>query len=164
MTSSDEEPRDPLIESVVRELQKPVALDPELEPRIMAELRQPPLPTLGRGWIPWAALALAAGLAGMLLVSYDRHRLPKVEFVLDMPNASSVTLVGDFNNWSPEATPLSRGSQGRWATRLPLAPGRYQFTFIVDGQRWVPDPARPRAPDDFGEPTSVVTVIGPAKL
>jgi hypothetical protein len=77
----------------------------------MAELRQPPLPTLGRGWIPWAALALAAGLAGMLLVSYDRHRLPKVEFALDMPNASSVTLVGDFNNWSPEATPLSKGSQ-----------------------------------------------------
>jgi len=164
MTLHDDEPPDPLIESVVRELQKPVALDPGLDSRVMAEVRQPPLPTLGRGWIPWAALALAAGLAGLLLVRYDRRRLTTIEFALDMPQASSVTLVGDFNDWSPAATPLHRGSEGRWSTAVPLAPGRYQFTFIVDGQRWVPDPARPRAPDDFGKPTSVVTVIRSSKL
>lgn len=155
-----EEPRDPLIESIARELQKPVALDPDLESRVLAEIRQPPVPAMNRGWIPWAALALAAGLAGFLLVRHDRSRLPRIEFALYMPMARSVALVGDFNDWSAGATPLRRSHDGRWATELPLAPGRYQFTFIVDGRRWVPDPVRPRAPDDFGEPTSVVTVIG----
>ena len=43
MSSTDEGPRDPLIENVVRELQKPVALDPELDSRIMAAVREPPL-------------------------------------------------------------------------------------------------------------------------
>ena len=163
----DDEPRDPLIEAVARELQKPVSLDPGLEQRVMEEIRNPQtaqLPQMDRGWIPWAALALAAGLAGILLLGHERRNLTAVEFALELPEATSVALVGDFNDWTPGATPLSRSGSGRWTTVLPLAPGRYQFTFIVDGKRWVADPARPRALDDFGEPTSVVTVTGSSQL
>jgi hypothetical protein len=41
---------------------------------------------------------------------------------------------------------------------VPLRPGRYRYTFIVDGT-WHRDPAAPRAlEDDFGTPTSVITV------
>ncbi|NWK57057.1 alpha amylase C-terminal domain-containing protein [Verrucomicrobiaceae bacterium N1E253] len=35
------------------------------------------------------------------------------------PAAHSVSLVGDFNQWNPEATPLSRDQQGGWQTELP---------------------------------------------
>ena len=41
---------------------------------------------------------------------------------------------------------------------VPLRPGRYRYTFIVDGT-WRRDPAAPRAlEDDFGQPTSVITI------
>jgi len=44
---------------------------------------------------------------------------------------------------------------------VPLAPGRYGYAFVLDGRRFVADPAAPRAlGDDFGAPTSVVTVGG----
>jgi len=44
---------------------------------------------------------------------------------------------------------------------VPLAPGRYRYAFLVDGSRWLADPAAPRARDDeFGTPSSVVTVGG----
>ncbi len=47
---------------------------------------------------------------------------------------------------------------------MPLAPGRYQYAFVVDGRRFVADPAAPRAvDDDFGQPSSVVTVGGGAR-
>jgi hypothetical protein len=42
---------------------------------------------------------------------------------------------------------------------LPLQTGRYQYAFIVDGERWVVDPKAPRAVEEsFGAPNSVVTV------
>jgi hypothetical protein len=50
---------------------------------------------------------------------------------------------------------------GVWTVELPLAAGRYSYAFLVDGHRWTPDPAAPRAVgDDFGRPSSVVTVRG----
>jgi 1,4-alpha-glucan branching enzyme len=69
-------------------------------------------------------------------------------------------VVGDFNDWDPAATPLRRGNEGgTWTVELRLPPGRYRYTFLVDGRRWVPDPEEPRAADDdFGAPMSVLTV------
>jgi 1,4-alpha-glucan branching enzyme len=84
----------------------------------------------------------------------------QVEFVLTAPEASQVMLVGDFNGWSPGATPL-RASQrgGIWSVTVPLTPGRHEYAFLVDGKQWLPDPRAPRAPaDDFGVPNSVLTV------
>ena len=69
------------------------------------------------------------------------------------------TVVGDFNDWDPAATPLRRASDGVWSVTRAAPPGRYRYTFIVDGTRWRRDPAAPPAlGDDFGTPTSVITV------
>ena len=82
-----------------------------------------------------------------------------VQFVLVAPDAKSVSLVGDFNDWNAKATPLSSASGNLWTVQLPLTPGRYNYIFMVDGARMVPDPSAPRAPvDEFGQATSVVTV------
>ena len=79
-------------------------------------------------------------------------------FAVWAPNAASVSVVGDFNDWDPRATPLHPGTDGVWTATLPLRPGRYRYTFIVDGS-WRRDPAAPRAlEDDFGRPTSVITI------
>ena len=83
-----------------------------------------------------------------------------VQFVLMAPDARSVSLVGDFNDWDVKATPLSSASGGNmWSVQIPLTPGRYNYVFMVDGTKLVPDPAAPRAPaNEFGQPNSVITI------
>jgi 1,4-alpha-glucan branching enzyme len=84
-----------------------------------------------------------------------------VQFVVVAPGAGSVALVGDFNDWDSTATPMhATRNGGLWSITLPLAPGRYRYAFLVNGSRWLPDPAAPRAQDDFDAPSSVVTVGG----
>ncbi len=53
--------------------------------------------------------------------------------------ASAVFLAGSFNNWSPTATPMKRDSAGNWMVSLPLAPGRYEYKFVLDGE-WCCEP------------------------
>lgn len=83
-----------------------------------------------------------------------------VQFVLVAPEARTVALVGDFNDWQDGATLLRASAAGRvWSVEVPLSAGRHRYAFVVDGEEWVPDPTAPRAPgDDFGAPSSVVTV------
>jgi hypothetical protein len=89
-----------------------------------------------------------------------------VRFVLAAPSGSSgsavsrVTLVGDFNGWNAEATPMRWDAAARaWTTVVALPAGRYVYAFVLDGRRWVADPAAPLAPEDgFGASNSVVVV------
>ena len=86
-----------------------------------------------------------------------------VHFVFVAPAARSVAVVGDFNDWNVNETPLQpvQKQQGVWSVSVPLPPGRYTYTFVVDGETWVADPSAPPAlEDDFGTPKSVVTVGG----
>jgi hypothetical protein len=90
----------------------------------------------------------------------DRSSLPLTQFILVAPAAREVSLVGDFNDWQVGSARLrATASGGVWTIEVPLAPGRHRYAFVVDGSRWLPDPAAPRAAgDDFGTPSSVVTV------
>ena len=82
-----------------------------------------------------------------------------VQFVLVAAEASTVALVGDFNDWDPRATPLKASADGVWSVVVPLASGRHSYAFLVDGKSWVADAAAPRsAEDEFGTPASVVLV------
>ncbi len=86
-----------------------------------------------------------------------------VQFVLDDPAASSVSVIGDFNGWLPTAAPMQRVERGQaWAAVVLVPPGRHEYAFLVDGTRWVADPRAPRAADaDFGKPGSVLMVQAP---
>ena len=80
-----------------------------------------------------------------------------VEFILEMPNASSVAVAGTFNNWDGQRTPMIRDGAG-WKASLSLSPGRYEYRFVVDGQ-WVSDPkARESATNEFGSTNSVLVI------
>jgi hypothetical protein len=138
---------------------------------------------------PLAGLAVAAGIVAIIAVgpswrqgppdpaalrtggalpavqaasSRDQAGVQMVEFVLSAPGASRVSLVGDFNEWNPAATPLQPTARdGVWSVRVPLVAGRHEYVYLVDGVRWVADPsAPPSRSDDFGEPNSVITVAG----
>lgn len=167
-----------LVERVAAELRRPVPLDPALDARVMAEVLGQP--RWRRPWLlrrhtfsvtPLGALARAAVLAALVagatlgVVQLRRGSTgdataSAVPFLIHAPDARSVALVGDFNDWDTAATPLRpAGSPGTWIVTVPLRPGRYRYGFVVDGSRWLADPAAPPAPDDdFGTPNSVLTV------
>lgn len=82
-----------------------------------------------------------------------------VIFAARFEEASDVLLAGDFNNWSPPATPMqTNGKPGVWHAKLPLRPGRYRYRFVVDGQ-WITDPHNQYVEaNQFGELNNVVEV------
>src|SRR5579862_3635570 len=81
-----------------------------------------------------------------------------VEFTIKAPNANNVKLAGEFNTWSATANPMRKRADGEWAVTLQLAPGKYQYKFIVDG-KWITDPENPtQVPDTFGGFNSVVAI------
>ncbi|MEP6492556.1 MAG: hypothetical protein ABJF01_07755 [bacterium] len=82
-----------------------------------------------------------------------------VNFVFIAPQASKVSVVGDFNGWDATKTPLVRAANsGRWTVTLPLTAGRHLYSYVVDGN-WSMDPNAPLAPDDgFGHSSSVKIV------
>lgn len=84
-----------------------------------------------------------------------------LRFSLYAPQAGSVTLIGDFNGWgSTTELRLEPTDNGTWSVVVPLPSGRYQYAFLVDGQRWVTDPrAEQQVSDDFGRQNAVVTIL-----
>jgi len=103
----------------------------------------------------------ATSTAPSLPTPYSSFPTPvPVQFVLVASAASRVSIVGDFNDWDAAVTPLRQEARaGLWSVVVPLAPGRHQYAFVVDGKRWLADPSAPRAgDDDFGTPSSVITV------
>ena len=136
--------------------------------------------------------ALAAGLVGVgallglnldlgrdsqpigqlpVVVADDRSpRLPAsptadtvMTFVFVTPNATRVSVVGDFNQWNADATPMRRiENSNAWTVTVPLSAGRHLYSFLAvgaDGEKWLADPNAPAAPDDgFGQRNSVIIV------
>lgn len=82
-----------------------------------------------------------------------------VRFVIVAPNASRVSVVGDFNGWNPSAAPMRRVEGGdAWVRDVVLESGRHVYAFVVDDAIHV-DPTAPRAAeDDFGVPSSAIVV------
>ena len=58
----------------------------------------------------------------------------------------NVQLAGEFNGWTPSATPL-KFENGNWEVTIPLNPGRYQYQLVTDG-KWILDPANPDSVDN----------------
>jgi 1,4-alpha-glucan branching enzyme len=86
----------------------------------------------------------------------------KIKVTFEMPpecGASTVTVVGDFNNWDKAATPMKkRKKDGVFATALTLTAGEvYQFRYWLDGSHWENDwAADDYVPNGYGEDNSVV--------
>lgn len=124
-----------------------------------------------RPWRPEAAqqqadsaMARTAPLVEMSgKTSEERGGTVRFEFTLPS-SAREVALVGDFNAWDSDATPMQRDASGTtWSARIPLEPGRHEYAFVVDGQRWVIDPLAPQVPDAGFGPTNAVVIDGEAQ-
>lgn len=66
-----------------------------------------------------------------------------------LKKVKSVSLVGEFNNWSANKTPLSFDSlTGKWVTKITLPPGVWEYKFVVNNKQWLPDPQNPERVSD----------------
>jgi 1,4-alpha-glucan branching enzyme len=82
-----------------------------------------------------------------------------VSFRLRAPDAASVAIAGDFNNWSAGARRMRRRKDGVWWVVLRLRPGTYQYKFVIDESDWQADPSNPRqVPNGQGTVNSICEV------
>ena len=82
----------------------------------------------------------------------------RIEFKLDRPEAQTVSLAADFNNWDLKAHPMRRSQNGVWTKVVMVFPGQYEYRFYVDGQ-WFNDPLNPtRSVNTFGTYNNILVV------
>ncbi len=56
------------------------------------------------------------------------------EFRTHAPEAKEAFLAGSFNEWNPKAIPMRANDGGDWTVTLQLAPGRYEYKYVLDGE------------------------------
>lgn len=164
----------------------PSGLGPDFDARVMATIRTLPAPVAAPTGVwarltarsirlsPLQTLAAAAAIGALVFWTSDRgtsgarvSSLPvqtaaagatrPVQFVFIAAGASTVAVVGDFNEWNAEQTPLVRTGDV-WTATVAMPVGRHEYAFVVDGD-WQTDPNAPQAvADDFGRPNSVLRV------
>jgi len=74
--------------------------------------------------------------------------------------AHTVAIAGDFNNWDPRMNTLEDPEgDGIWTATLKLEPGRYEYMFVMDGEKWLPDPNALRyVKDGFGNKNAILEI------
>lgn len=82
----------------------------------------------------------------------------QVSFVAKVDKAGEVLVTGDFMKWSTAGIRLAKGTDGVWRGTIALAPGRYEYRLLVDGQWRDHAEARERVPNSFGTQNAVLVV------
>ena len=81
-----------------------------------------------------------------------------VMFSIQAPHAKEVYVTGSFCEWKMNVHKMGRLSQGKWSKVLSLAPGRYEYRFVMDGE-WISDPeCKERVDNPHGTHNSVINV------
>ncbi|HBZ54271.1 MAG TPA: hypothetical protein DEO88_02600 [Syntrophobacteraceae bacterium] len=97
------------------------------------------------------------GEKGGLVV--QNHPVPVV-LALRFPEARTVAVIGSFNGWQPQGCKLtSVNGEAHWTIQLLLPAGRYEYAFVVDGEKIMPDPGAGLHEDDgFGNQNAILFV------
>lgn len=92
-------------------------------------------------------------------MSGSKPKTKEIQFSLEAVEAKKVSLVGEFNNWDPDADPMQMEENGKWTKSKMLSPGMLEYKFWVDGQ-WIQDPENLRVCQNcFGTRNNIVKVI-----
>ncbi len=75
-------------------------------------------------------------------------------------SAQSAAVAGDFTGWQGQAVAMKRASDGSFSAVIDVPPGTRRYKFIVDGTRWIADPANPRGTDDGNSGKNSVIDLG----
>ncbi len=138
-----------------------VSLVTHKEPEVIADLvsDQPkPQPVQTPARVTAEAPATEEEIDRKIEAIYGVKQIPEgILFRAKSNGASEMQLAGDFNDWMPHTTPMSRvGDSFELLMQLPV--GRYRYRMVIDG-RWSHDTANPDIEtNQYGEWNSVVEV------
>lgn len=105
---------------------------------------QLPLSRSTRGQVARGNGFVVTRSADGVVLEFEEHR------------AQNVAIAGDWNSWLQE--PLNVTRPGHWEAHLPLPPGVYHFTLLVDGSAWTIPSGVPNVPDGLGGRVAVLVV------
>jgi 1,4-alpha-glucan branching enzyme len=88
----------------------------------------------------------------------SKKTIKPVNFICSVAIAQKVTLVGDFNDWHPDATPMKRHPDGSWHAQIQLGHGHHHYQFLVDGKATLDPRANGVARNEQNEKVSMVAV------
>ena len=95
----------------------------------------------------------------MSSISYGPHKtLRGLNFTCNAPQAHSVSLVGDFNQWNPKSHPMKQMPDKMWFLMAELKHGHHRYAFWVDGQLQLDPQAQGITRNDQGERVSLIPV------
>lgn len=89
-----------------------------------------------------------------------KRTICKVTFQIPKEWASNdVSLVGDFNNWNPDANKLEF-KKDSWQTTVRMKPKtETKFRYFIDGEKWAnDDKADEYVPNGYGTEDSVLRI------
>lgn len=89
--------------------------------------------------------------------AYQKPLRP-INFICNAPQAKSVSVVGDFNQWDPAASPMKQMPDRAWLLTLQLKHGHHRYAFLVDGILTLDPRAQGVTRNDKGERVSMVPV------
>jgi len=85
----------------------------------------------------------------MIKVSKARSGTATVTFAIPADlHDGPVSVVGDFNGWTPGATPLVRRWNGTRSAKISVPPGRFEFRYLGAGGAWLDEPEAPERAGD----------------
>ncbi|HEY6166596.1 MAG TPA: isoamylase early set domain-containing protein [Verrucomicrobiae bacterium] len=87
-----------------------------------------------------------------------RKTVKPVSFIYLAPDAQRVSVMGDFNDWDPDAFPMKRHVDGSWQAQVPLPHGAHHYLFVIDGHPVLDPRAQGNARNEQGGKVSMVLV------
>ena len=129
---------------------------PSIAELLAMRWRVPAIPVAVAGFL-FSALFMWIVVSGSTVIPETHHT--KLKLVYFSKTAAAVSVVGSFNEWEEEVQLQSRGDNGYWVAQIPVSPGEYSYSFLIDGKIRVADPtAESFLEDDFGSKNSIIRV------
>ncbi len=159
----------PIVSAVIAQL---IEINPDLSPAKVRSIlfntakRLPDLPAEQQGFgIIHPGKAIIKTLQNFFSMKqhvspFINKRKKAIEFYIQNPCASHISLAGTFNNWAHDALLLEPSENGLWKIQIPMLPkGTYQYKFFVDDKIWAEDIENPyRQPDGLNGFNSVLLI------
>jgi 1,4-alpha-glucan branching enzyme len=90
---------------------------------------------------------------------YSAKKVSKpINFICVAPEAKQVSVVGDFNDWHPNAHPMKRQPDGAWMAQVPLSHGHHHYLFCVDGKSRLDPRAQGTVRNEKDEKVSLISI------
>jgi serine protease AprX len=159
----------PIVTSVIAQM---LEINPGLTPAQIRTIlfstakRLPGLPAEQQGYgVIYAGKIIIKTLQNLFTMKkhtspFINKRKKAIEFYIQNPCASHISLAGTFNHWAHNSLLMEPSANGLWKIEIPMLPkGTYHYKFFVDDKTWLEDIDNPyREPDGLNGFNSILMV------